>query len=125
VSSYDFFRFTVFQIPSPYFWDYTTLNFDSDVTLVDSNFSSVFNSTNPDLSQFKRRGGKLILCHGYADPLIPPANTINYYQSVVSTQPRYRVLHSTGLALAETGLRPPFPGPRNVSLRGRSRSQHL
>jgi hypothetical protein len=43
VSSYDFFRFTVFKIPSPYFWDYTTLNFDSDVTLVDKNFASVFN----------------------------------------------------------------------------------
>ena len=102
VSSYDFFRFTIFQIPPPYFWDYTTLNFDSDVTLVDKNFSSVFNSTNPDLSEFKRHGGKLILYHGYADPLIPPANTINYYQSVASTQSPYRLLHSTALALSET-----------------------
>ena len=102
VSSYDFFRFTVFQIPSPYFWDYTTLNFDSDVTLVDKNFSSLFNSTNPDLSAFKRHGGKLIMYHGNADPLIPPANTINYYQSVASTKPSYRLTRSTALAISET-----------------------
>jgi feruloyl esterase len=102
VSSYDFFRFTVFQIPSPYFWDYTTLNFDSDVTLVDENFSSLFNSTNPDLSAFKRHGGKLIMYHGNADPLIPPANTINYYQSEASTKPSYRLTHSTALAISET-----------------------
>ena len=102
VSSYDFFRFTVFQIPSPYFWDYTTLNFDSDVTLVDENFSSLFNSTNPDLAAFKRHGGKLIMYHGNADPLIPPANTINYYQSVASTKPSYRLTHSTALAISET-----------------------
>lgn len=102
VSSYDFFRFTVFQIPSPYFWDYTTLNFDSDVTLVDENFAAVFNSTNPDLSEFKRHGGKLIMYHGNADPLIPPANTINYYQSVASTEASYRLTHSTALAISET-----------------------
>ena len=102
VSSYDFFRFTVFQIPSPYFWDYTTLNFDSDVTLVDKNFASVFNSTSPDLLEFKRHGGKLIMYHGNADPLIPPANTINYYQSVASTEPSYRLTHSTASAISET-----------------------
>jgi feruloyl esterase len=102
VSSYDFFRFTVFQIPSPYFWDYTTLNFDSDVTLVDNEFAEVFNSTNPDLSEFKQRGGKLIMYHGYADQIVPTANTINYYQSVASTQPSYRLTHSTALAVAET-----------------------
>ena len=102
VSSYDFFRFTVFEISSPYFWDYTTLNFDSEITLVDSKFASLFNSTNTDLSAFERHGGKLIMYHGYADPLIPPANTINYYQSVAANQPLYKLTHSVDVALAET-----------------------
>lgn len=102
VSSYDFFRFTVFETPPPYFWDYTTLNFDSDVTSVNHRFASIFNSTNPDLSEFQRRGGKLIMYHGSADPLVPPFNSINYYESVAATQPLYRLVHSSALGLTET-----------------------
>ena len=102
VSSYDFFRFTVFEVPPPYFWDYTTLNFDSDVTLVDSKFASLFNASDPDLSKFERHGGKLIMYHGYADPLIAPANTIDYYESVAADQPSYQLTHSVTAALADT-----------------------
>jgi feruloyl esterase len=36
-----------------------------------------------DLSEFKARGGKLILYHGWNDQLIQPENTINYYSEVV------------------------------------------
>lgn len=102
VSSYDFFRFTVFETAPPYFWDYTTLNFGDDVSLVDRKFATLFNSTSPDLSAFSKRGGKLIMYHGNADPLIPPANTVNYYLSVAANQPSYRKTHSVQAALAET-----------------------
>ena len=37
----------------------------------------------PDLREFKARGGKLLLYHGWNDPLISAGNTINYYDSVV------------------------------------------
>lgn len=43
-------------------------------------------ATNPDLSAFKARGGKLIQYHGWADALIPTENSINYYESVVAKQ---------------------------------------
>jgi len=39
-------------------------------------------ATNPDLSRFAARGGKLILFHGWDDPVIPPGNTIKYFESV-------------------------------------------
>ena len=39
-------------------------------------------ATNPDLSAFKARGGKLILYHGWNDPAISPWNSIAYYGSV-------------------------------------------
>jgi feruloyl esterase len=42
----------------------------------------VFNSTNADLSAFRRRGGKLILWHGWADQAIPPTGTPAYYDAV-------------------------------------------
>jgi feruloyl esterase len=43
-------------------------------------------ATNPDLSAFKARGGKLIQYHGWADALIPPENSVNYYESVIARQ---------------------------------------
>jgi hypothetical protein len=39
-----------------------------------------YNAMNPDLSAFQRRGGKLVLWHGWADEAIPPAGTLDYYQ---------------------------------------------
>lgn len=45
----------------------------------------VYNATNPDLSQFVERGGKLILYHGWADPAISPYGTLAYYQAVLDT----------------------------------------
>ena len=45
----------------------------------------IYNATNPDLSQFQARGGKLILYHGWADPAISPFGTLAYYQAVEDT----------------------------------------
>ena len=83
VSSFDWFRFAVFNNPS---WDYTTLNFDTDVALNNAIFAPITNSTDPNVFPLRARGGKLIMYHGYADPLIPPENTINYFQSVVDLE---------------------------------------
>jgi hypothetical protein len=38
------------------------------------------NAINPDLRRFHRSGGKLIIWHGWADPAIPAAGTLDYYQ---------------------------------------------
>ncbi|MFN8500028.1 MAG: tannase/feruloyl esterase family alpha/beta hydrolase [Anaerolineae bacterium] len=45
----------------------------------------VYNATNADLSAFQKRGGKMILYHGWADPAIPPYGTVAYYQALVDT----------------------------------------
>ena len=31
---------------------------------------------------FQKRGGKLLMYHGWADPVVPPENTIQYYEGV-------------------------------------------
>ncbi|AXQ27936.1 tannase/feruloyl esterase family alpha/beta hydrolase [Solimonas sp. K1W22B-7] len=41
-----------------------------------------YNATNPDLSRFVARGGKLIMYHGWNDPALPARKTIQYYESV-------------------------------------------
>jgi feruloyl esterase len=65
-------------------WDYRTLDYDRDVAFADRKMGPVINSTDPDLSDFKALGGKLIIWHGWNDPLVNPRNSINYYKSVVA-----------------------------------------
>ena len=96
VSSYDFFRFAVFDDPN---WDFRTFNFDSDVTLLDKEFASITNATNPDLEQFHRLGHKIIQYHGFSDPLAPTQNSLNYYESVIAYQEH---LPHTGNSLRNT-----------------------
>jgi len=65
-------------------WDYRKMNFDSDMKIADDKGAQIFNATDPNLKAFKDRGGKLLLYHGWSDAAIPPVNTINYYESVVT-----------------------------------------
>jgi feruloyl esterase len=84
-----FFRFFVFDDPA---WDMHSFRFtakdgfDSDIDLTDTKLGALFNAVNPDLTQFRGRGGKLIQYHGWSDPDITPLNSINYYESVVRDQ---------------------------------------
>jgi feruloyl esterase len=65
-------------------WDFHTFNFESDVEFFEGKLAALINSTNPDLSAFQARGGKLIMWHGWTDTTLEPRNSINYYNSVVA-----------------------------------------
>jgi feruloyl esterase len=65
-------------------WDVKNLNLERDVKLADEKFARILNATDPDLSAFKKRGGKLIMYHGWSDAAIAPESAIDYYQSVVA-----------------------------------------
>lgn len=77
-----FFSNMVFGNPA---WDFRTFSFDTGVAALDRKFGPILNATNPDLSAFHARGGKLILFHGWSDAAIPPMSTVNYYKSIVAT----------------------------------------
>jgi feruloyl esterase len=81
--SNDHYRFIVFKNPA---WDYQTLDFDKDVALADRLDDGVMNATDPNLKAFFRRGGRLLMYHGWVDQLIAPRNSINYYESVAKAQ---------------------------------------
>jgi feruloyl esterase len=66
-------------------WDWRKFDFNRDVETVDKVFARNLNATDTDLTRFKNHGGKLILSSGWADPLIPPQTTINYYNAVTRT----------------------------------------
>jgi len=75
-----FFSDMVFEKPD---WNFRDANISDIVKAADSKLAKTLNATDPNLSAFKTRGGKLILYHGWNDPAISAVNTVNYYQSVV------------------------------------------
>jgi feruloyl esterase len=74
----DFWKFWVFNDPA---WDWRTFDYDRDVAYADAKLAAV-NASDPDLGAFKSRGGKILMYSGWADPIGPPMDAINYYQRV-------------------------------------------
>jgi len=72
----------VFENPK---WDFRTFDYDRDIPFADGKLADTMNAFNPDLSALRKRGGKLLLYHGWNDPSISPQNTVNYYESAVAT----------------------------------------
>ncbi|MEQ1887059.1 MAG: tannase/feruloyl esterase family alpha/beta hydrolase [Bryobacteraceae bacterium] len=81
-----FMKYIAYENPD---WDYRTFRFnsqqglESDMEYVEDKLGRIFDSVDPDLRPFRANGGKLIQYHGWSDPDIPPANSINYFESVV------------------------------------------
>jgi feruloyl esterase len=65
-------------------WDPQTFVLDRDVAAADAATGDALNATDPNLREFRKHGGKLILFQGWSDPAIAAQSTINYYDSVVS-----------------------------------------
>jgi feruloyl esterase len=84
--------------------DYSALdfNFDTDIALFASQ-GELFNALDPDLSAFKKAGGKLIMWHGMADPLVLPQQSQDYLElvqtlmGVKDTHSFYRLFMAPGL----------------------------
>jgi feruloyl esterase len=72
--------------------------------------SAVLDSTNPDLSAFQKRGGKMIVTIGTNDTLASPGAQLDYYQSVLDKMgratvdrfARFFVMPQTGHGLSGT-----------------------
>jgi feruloyl esterase len=71
-------KYLVFQPPRPDY-DIATFDFDRDVKELDR-WGRLVNATNPDLSAFRKRGGKLLMTYGWADAVLMPLMGINYYE---------------------------------------------
>jgi feruloyl esterase len=62
-------------------WDWKTFDLDKDLALAVENGGTI-EATNPDLSAFRNRGGKIIMYHGWNDPGPSPLDTIRYHDQV-------------------------------------------
>ncbi|KAH7389051.1 Tannase/feruloyl esterase [Cadophora sp. MPI-SDFR-AT-0126] len=63
-------------------------------------YSSIMGTSDPDLTEFKQSGGKLLTWHGLDDQLLSPNNTIEYWERVKKHDPEiddyYRLFEAPG-----------------------------
>jgi feruloyl esterase len=89
--------------------NFANFDFHRDVDTVDDRLAAVLNADSSDLAEFREHGGKLIMYHGWADPLIPSQSSINYFNALVANDGRD--FHSNGFQQAS------FAGDGNPALR--------
>jgi len=66
-------------------WDYKTFSVDQGLADGLKKTASILDATDADLRPFAKRGGKLILYHGWSDPAISALSTVDYYDEVRNT----------------------------------------
>jgi feruloyl esterase len=77
----DFVRYMAFEPDPGPSYDLLKFDFDADPARLKT-MAEIYNSTNPDLSKFKARGGKMLMYQGWADAIVTPAMTVDYYEAV-------------------------------------------
>jgi feruloyl esterase len=63
--------------------NFANFDFHHDIGKVDNQLAAVLNANSTDLSEFREHGGKLLMYHGWADPLIPAQSSVNYFNALV------------------------------------------
>ena len=78
----DWFRFFLALDPR---WDWTTLSRSQFELLFEQSieeYAGLYGGDEADLSGLRDHGGKLLIIHGWADQIVPPQNSVAYYQRV-------------------------------------------
>ena len=78
-----FFRYLAFPVDDPNF-DWRDFDFDNDPARM-AQIRSMLDATNPDLSRFHERGGKMLMHFGWADTALNPMMAVDYYEDVLET----------------------------------------
>lgn len=78
-------------------YDYSRFDFDEDAAMIDSLLGPVLNATNPDLSQFRNAGGKLIMYTGKEDGLVPACDAMKYYEQVKNKEDFFKYFLIPGM----------------------------
>ena len=108
-SRVDFFRIMAFHDPH---WNWRTFDWNRDVSFVESQVPFL-SATSRDLSAFRSRGGKIVMYTGWSDPVVPPEDTVRYYEDIVEetgslqeTQKFFRLFPAPGMGHCGGGTGP-------------------
>ncbi|KAL1966362.1 hypothetical protein VTN77DRAFT_4504 [Rasamsonia byssochlamydoides] len=85
--STDWIRLFVEKDPSFQFANMTREEFDHIFHAAVQQFTSIIGTNDPDLSEFRKSGGKMLTYHGLADETIYPGGTRHYYNAVTAMDP--------------------------------------
>jgi feruloyl esterase len=67
-------------------WDAATFDFDRDEATLEEVLGPMLDASSSNLSRFAKRGGKLILWHGWMDGVNPTGSSVDYYKQLVAAQ---------------------------------------
>ncbi|MBY0507015.1 MAG: tannase/feruloyl esterase family alpha/beta hydrolase [Bryobacteraceae bacterium] len=104
------FRYFLFHDPH---WDWRTLDYQRDLAYAEQHLGFM-QATARDMTPFARRGGKLLMYAGWVDPVVPPQDTVSYYEAVSrqmgepATHGFFRLFMAPGMAHCGGG-----PGPND------------
>lgn len=111
-----FFKYWLFHDPE---WDFRTIDWDRDLAYAEQQLPFMA-AVDTNLAPFKKRGGKLVMYTGWADPVVPPQDTVAYYDGVVkamggpsATRDFYRLFMAPGMGHCAGG-----PGPNQFDAIG-------
>jgi feruloyl esterase len=95
-----FFSYLAYPKKDPEF-KIASFNFSTDPQRLET-IHNILDATDPDLSRFRDRGGKLIMFFGWADPALNPRMGVEYYESVLAkmgpaTQQFFRLFMVPGM----------------------------
>ncbi len=76
-------RYFIFNDPNWSYKNYQFENFEEKSKAI----GNTLNATNPDLSEFRKNGGKLLIYHGWSDMALTAYDIINYYEKVLKFDP--------------------------------------
>jgi feruloyl esterase len=66
-------------------WDYHTIRVPDDVERAVKADKGLLYGGDPDVSRFLKRGGKLLMYHGWADPLVSPDTSLIMFKRINDT----------------------------------------
>jgi feruloyl esterase len=98
------------HVPPKPDWDFRTFNFDRDIPML-AGWGALANAKDPDLSEFRARGGKILMTYGWADSILQPLMGVSYYERAVEvngpdTPDFFRLFMAPGMAHCGGGIGP-------------------
>jgi feruloyl esterase len=90
-------------------YDWRKLDFEKDLGKLEE-IHRLLDATDPNLAEFKARGGKIVSYYGWADPALNPLMGVRYYESVTarmgSPADFYRLFMVPGMFHCSGGVGP-------------------
>jgi feruloyl esterase len=90
----ELFKYIVFRDPK---WNYETLDVGRHLALARKIDNGTISPTSANLNPFVRRGGKLLIYHGWADQNVAPLSSVEYYENLVAALGQHQVDDSVRL----------------------------